>query len=827
MNMYDCLQAAIDAGQVSADLGKEAQKKYTDRVTEHERRGLPKAVAERQAGDDIAETISKGIKAERHATAAQLRIMERNVERYSGDPLTSARQLRNDIQFVQSEWLALKQQVFSRLHEFLKNHKTSILGNTRKRALLKDVTRELHLEDSGNPHAKAIAEGILEQYEYLRQLGNSLGMDIGKLDDFGVPHTHNADKILRAGYDAWFTKIYDGKMIDWSRIINHKTGKPFVVKAGAQPFRADADEFLKPIFENISTKGWIKREPNMAMVGKSLPSSRADQRVLHFLNADKWMEYNDLFGVQNPFDAVVNHISGMSRDIAMMRTFGFNSKAGLEHAIQVIQKSQKTKALEGGASAVASANKINAVTQRARVDFSYVDGSANEVESKFMATIGSTIRTVLVPVQLGSAVFSTPVDWVTARSAAQAVGLNPNGATIQMMKQIGTGHAKDVARDLGFIMETWIDTMTGQAKAAADVWRPQLADRFASGVLRASGLNYLTDCSRVAMKVSFGNDLASYAAKSWDELHPNMRSFMESRRVGAADWDAMRDGRVIFTDRNGGKHINARHFMEHTSLPREQAEDIAIRWTGLVEEYAESGITTGTLAARTALVGGIKAGTPMGELARSGGMYRGVALSRLFIFLRRWNEMGGGPQNRYTMAIKYAALGTFAAGIGMQLRAVFLGRDPRPMDDPRFWAAAYLQGGGLGIFGDFFYSTENRAGGGLAETIAGPVVGLVSDVGTSVVSNVSRLTQGEDTSFGRDAANLFRRYNPAASFWPIRFAFERLVSDQIQLALDPEAESQMRKAEKKLKKEYSTQSWWAKGSLLPDRLPDLSNIFSE
>lgn len=167
---------------------------------------------------------------------------------------------------------------------------------------------------------------------------------------------------------------------------------------------------------------------------------------------------------------------------------------------------------------------------------------------------------------------------------------------------------------------------------------------------------------------------------------------------------------------------------------------------------------------------------------------------------------------------------TIMGALAVQLKEMVKGRDPRPMDDVKFWQAAAMQGGGIGIFGDFFSANTSRAGGGLAETLGGPVVGLAGDVGRAIISNAARVNEGKAPLIGRDIANLGRRYNPAATFWPTRVALDRMIWDQMQQLLDPESEEQMRKAEKKQRKEYGNQSWWRRGDPLPARGPDLGNI---
>lgn len=46
------------------------------------------------------------------------------------------------------------------------------------------------------------------------------------------------------------------------------------------------------------------------------------------------------------------------------------------------------------------------------------------------------------------------------------------------------------------------------------------------------------------------------------------------------------------------------------------------------------------------------------------------------------------------------------------------------MTDWKFWPAAFLQGGALGIYGDFMYGASNtRYGSGPVEVLAGPTIG--------------------------------------------------------------------------------------------------------
>jgi hypothetical protein len=170
---------------------------------------------------------------------------------------------------------------------------------------------------------------------------------------------------------------------------------------------------------------------------------------------------------------------------------------------------------------------------------------------------------------------------------------------------------------------------------------------------------------------------------------------------------------------------------------------------------------------------------------------------------------------------------TLMGALAMQLKEMAKGRDPRPMTDAEFWGAAMLQGGGLGLFGDFMFSNLNRYDRGLAETIAGPVVGLAGDIKNLTIGNVIEAVNGDDTNVASEFINFAARYTPGSSLWYVRLAMERMVIDQAKMWVDPKARQKMRRLETNYKKNYGQKYWWRPGKTSPSRAPDLSNILEQ
>lgn len=810
-NMNDCLQTAIDAGEIDPRRGKDGQAAYAELV-ERYRASMPLHAAQAAAAEDLKVAVKRMANSRAHSVIEQLKTAQRNNAIYGAADATPDLLVRN-LERTRFERDAIMKQTHGDIASFLQENARDIKGTPRNAALLGDVTRELHGEKTGNAHAAQMAQAIQKAQTRLRTLFNAHGGDIGELADFGMPHAHDVTKLRKAGFQAWRDRVFDS--IDWNRIIDTSTGKPFAL--AGRPNTAAANRFLQDVYDGITTRGWNKRDASFAPGGKALYNQRADARVLHFKDADSWMRYNEQFGSANPFDSIVSHLDGMARDIALMRNFGPNPQAGVDHALQVLEKNANL-VLDDRMAA-----RISAKGRLAKAMLGHLDGSANTPANHAWAAFFAGTRQLLTSAQLGSATLSAVTDFATVRMAAKAVGMNPGNTISRAVKLVASSASRQEAAAMGYVADTLADAGSASARYLGDVWSPEITERFSNFVMKASGLAHWTDMNRIAFQMEFGAHLAQQVGKKFNTMDPHLQRALENGGITATDWAKIADPAALFTAPNGGKFIATKHWLENTSLPRAEAEGLAIRLQAVFEEQMEMAIPSVSLEGRAKFIGDSAPGTVGGELLRSSAMYKNYAISLTLNQYRRIVAL----ETKTARAIYAAQLVggmTIMGALAVQLKEITKGRDPRPMDDRGFWLAAVAQGGGIGIFGDFFKSETSRAGGGLAETLAGPVVGLAGDVTRAVASNVSRVVDGKDTFVGRDIANLARRYTPGTSLWYARTALDRLAWDNLQRFLDPEAEAQFKRAEKRQAREYGNQSWWARGQSLPNRTPDLSNM---
>ena len=827
-SIYDCIQRAVDAKELNPIQGRAAQNQFNQLVDRYEKI-MPVAQAQAKAAEDLKEATRRAARSRFHAVVNQLQAMRRLKHSVETAPDPAAA-LRNLLEWsegsgfsgesVRSLTEAYTQSINAGLNDVLRSTGRNLVGNSRDPVLLEKLIAELHGDQTGNQAAKALADAVRYQQRRMRQAFNSFGGDVGELADYGVPHAHSADEIRRAGFDAWADEIE--QRLDWSKITDASTGKPFAAHPGVRPSRTDTARMLQDVYDGITTHGWDDRAPAMSVGGKALYNQRAEHRALHFKSGADWIDYNKRFGAADPFSAMLNGLHGLARDVAMMRVLGPNPRGGLEFAIQT---AQKRASVAGDAELEA---RVSGQSSLARTMFDHMTGATSVPEHIGMAQFFGGIRGGLASIQLGSAVLSSFSDPVTIAVAARIVGMNPANIATRTVKLMASEATRETAARMGYVAQTLAEAGSGSARYFGGLLGTGLGERLSGFTLRASGLNFVTDMRRIAFQTEFAGFLADHASRDFADLPDQLRAMFEGRGIAAADWDRLRDPAVRFVSPDGADFIAPTWWLEHqTAMPRAEAEGLSMRLQMMINEQLEFAVPTTSIEGRARIIGGTKPGTVSGEFLRSVGGYKNFSLSLMLNQYRRFMARPT-PMSKATYAASMSVPLLLAGAFAIQLKELSKGNDPRPMTDGKFWLAALLQGGGLGIFGDFFAAEQSRAGGGLGETLAGPVVGFLGDIVGPFSSNITAAVAGKDTHWGRDLSSLVRYNTPVgSSLWYARAGYDRLVADTLQSFLDPDAEAQWRRQAAQREREYGTRSWWDRGAAVPSRGPDLGNVLRE
>ena len=694
-----------------------------------------------------------------------------------------------------------------KMDKFLATFRRNLVGQTRNKAQLGNMIKEVFGENTGDASARELSLAWKEASEYLRQRFNAAGGAIPKRSDWGLPQQHSTVKVREASFDEW--REFISTRLDLDKMKDMETGLHF------SPEKLEL--VLRDVYETISTDGMSKVKPGGRPAGgKSLANRNADHRFLVFKNANSWMEYQDKFGNDNPFDVMMGHISNMSRDIAFMERLGPNPMATKNFIKQTLAKSASGN--DAAESASRSASK--------KVDelYNILQGTHNTPVNRFWATTMSGIRQTLQSAQLGAAAISAITDVNFNRIARRMNGLPQVQTLNQYLKLLSPLNAEEKGRlaiRLGLTAEGWSTLAAAQMRYTGDISGPEVTRRVADFVMRASLLSPMTQAGRWAFGMEFLGTLADNAGKSFDELDPMFRKAMERYNINGDRWDIIRQTELY--DYKGAKFLRAEDIEFRTDIDPQLAREMATDVMRMVETETNFAVPSTSIRGRAALTGDVPPGTVAGEMVRSFAMYKNFGVTLVNTHLMRGATTPGAKgKGRYYADLLIST--TLMGALAIQLKEMSKGRDPRSMDDPEFWGAAFMQGGGLGIYGDFLFSDVNRFDRGMAETIAGPVVGFGNDVRKLTIGNIIEAAQGEDTKAATEMISFAQRYTPGASLWYMRLGLERMMFDQAKLWADPDAKKKIRRIKRKYARDYGQEYWWEPGEMAPERGPDIENI---
>ncbi len=824
MSFRNCMNGKIRAGLADKDRGKEVLDLFDEIEAEARTRMGPEEAA-RFAGDEAMRQIKFQAADKKRLMALSAAVhgrIEKDIKLYrdgSGQenlPRAAEALLDGDDWAPYGNVAVRRREVLGAAHSMMDNvlatFRRRLSGQVREPARLNNMVRELYGENSGDGAARELSQAWTEAAEYLRQRFNRSGGKIPRREDWGLPQMHDTIKVRKASFDDWRASL----VLDRARMIDEATGQPIT--------RERLEIALRDVYETIATDGGNKLTPSGRAVGRSLANKRLDHRFLVFKSADDWLAYNEQFGMAEPFSAMMGHLDSMSRDISLMEIMGPNpnaTKVWLEQSLTKDAKLRQAKDPDGG-----HINRANKSINRINAMYRQVTGeTSSPVDSKLSNVLVGT-RQFLVSAQLGAAFLSALSDLSFQRQAAKYSGIPQTKVLGQLLKQFSPGRMEDkkLAVRLGLIAENWSQRALAQSRYTGDAAFGEIGGRLSDFVMRASLLSPWTQAGRHAFGMEFLGMMADRAGDSFDVLPDVVQKTFRNYGIGAGAWDKIRTTELL--DQNGATFFDPARLRVREDLFAGEGDRLATQVMEMVLSETEFAVPSTSLRGRVALTGDTQPGTIGGEIMRSFAMYKSFAATIFFTHIRRGVQMDGlGKKGVYFGELMIAT--TLMGALALQAKQVTQGKDPRPMTDAAFWGAATIQGGGLGIFGDFLYSSENRFGGGAASTISGPVSGVGQDILALTFGNISELVQGEDPKLGRDVVNFAKRYTPGGSLWYSRLAYERMVLDQLQEKVDPKAGRAFRAKEKKMKREFGQKYWWAPGEPLPDRAPDVENVLEE
>lgn len=661
--------------------------------------------------------------------------------------------------------------------EALAKFRSRMFGIEQDEEELAKFLKAIYREDVDDPQIKAMADAWHETAEQMRVLFNARGGSISKNERWLMPQRHDQASIKKAGVETWKETIRD--LLDRQYMVD-EAGRPL----SDEQF----EEALNAVYETISTGGLNKAKGlTVPRLGKKLSRKGGEKRFLYFKDADSWMKYQNRFGRGNVFDALTDYINMMSNDIAVMETLGPSPRNTFDF---LLNKAKLEEDLTGPQEAF-----NNAV-------FKVAAGQINAGELTGLADGLEATRNVLTSVTLGGAFISALSDAGFVAMTAKMNNIAPLKVIRQQLSLMRPDNEAD--RIFGTRLGLTAENAARQTAANryADTYGTGKAAKLAEGVMRASGLEAWTNAARKAFGMEFSALLADNFQKSFSDLDAGLLDSFGRYGITEQDWNVFRKQPPLML--RGAPYAD-------------MTQDGGVKFHQMVLSETDFAVPTPDARVRAVTTMGTSRATGTGMGIRSIMQLKSFPITILMGHgVRGWYQDTNGKKAQYYGGLM--AITTILGGITLQAKDLAAGREPRPIFDaegsPRkFIQAAMLQGGGMGIFGDFIFSDQNRYGSGPLATAFGPTGQLVDRATKLTVGNVQQALAGEETHIFSETIDFAERYTP--DIWQIQTA-KNAMFDQLELMADPDAQRKYNRIMRNRMRDYDQGYWWEPGEPLPE-----------
>ncbi|HHG8619913.1 TPA: hypothetical protein ACPYUE_005126 [Enterobacter hormaechei subsp. xiangfangensis] len=671
-------------------------------------------------------------------------------------------------------------------------------------ASVRDLVYEMRGQDTGNVRAKKGAKAWADVTELLRRRFNDAGGDIGYLENWGVPQHHSMDKVGRVSRDKWV-----------SDVIGKLDRKYYIRGDGQLMSDAELTTFLGEAYNTIATGGLNKLSDS----GMRLSGARANRgnasRQIHFKDADSYMEYQRDYGDRSLWEVMVGHLESISKDIALVETYGPNPDHVFRSILDEVTAEQATANPQ-------RTGRVKRLANSTENLYNFISGKTQPIANPHIARWSDNMRNWMVASRLGSALLASFSDLGTMYLSAKVANLPMNKLFMNQIEAMNPANRTELARArrAGLAMESLLGSVN---RWAMDNMGPSISRWAATAVMRASGLTAWTDAHKRAYGVTMMGSLGEVVSRTPDlrSLDDNDFRILKSKGITDQDFSVWKLAQQEDWGNGNTTMLTPESIMripdaalQHIGPPERVRFEAMRRLLGAVSEEVDMAVITPGAREQVLTGGGLQRGTWKGELTRSVFLFKSFPIS---VVMRHWTRAMGMPSagGRAAYIATFLASTTILGALSQQLNDLASGRNARDMtgkDAGKFWLGALLKGGGLGLYGDFLLSDHTRYGGGALASMLGPVAGLVDDVvklGQGIPLNA---VEGKPEQTGGDLVKLGKGLIPGANLWYAKAALDHMIFNQMQEYFSP---GYLRKVEQRSKKNFNQTYWWRPQDVTP------------
>lgn len=664
----------------------------------------------------------------------------------------------------------------------------------------RDIAVELYLHNggknaqpTGKKNAKEIARIIAKNMEEARLAANKYGGDIRKLEGYIAEQTHDLYKIRAVSEDQWISDTY-------GRLDVVRTFKDIPIK--------DHMRIMKFLYKTLAT-GEQYKIPTSDPVLKNfertfnIGDQVSKSRYLHFKDPDAWFEYNKMYGYGNLRETIDSQIRGLADAAGLMEVMGPNPREVFDRVRQKLGFEADTK----------TASRLTSNKKNFENILAEMDGTTRIPGNPTLAKWGAITRGLQGMAKLGGSVISGLSDIPISASELRYQGRGflsaYNEAIIGSYNSIPKQFRKELIYQLGIYSDGMSYDLGSRYSGREDVrgW-----------ISRAQGLYFKlnllqpwTDRMRGNMGLAMSGRLGYISDQPWSKIEPELRRTLGLYNITEKDWPALTKA-VEIHEGSGKKFLTptAVENLPDDVLSAEARNDLAKRLRAYFVDRTEIAVVNPDARTNALLRQGTRVGTVEGELLRMITQFKAFPTAVMQKVLAR-DVYSKGHRSMFEAMKSGSAMAGIAETLvmttvfgylSMTAKDILAGKKPRDPLSGTTMTAAMLQGGALGIYGDFILGTENRFGLSPIETVAGPVIGTASDA----ISLLQKIRDGDDAS--ANALRLIKNNTPFANIFYTRMALDYLFFYRLQEYINP---GYLDRMERRVEKE-NAQEWFMRPS---------------
>ena len=684
-----------------------------------------------------------------------------------------------------------------------------------------------------NPKILKLAE-IMEKYsEMIRQKLNDRGANIEKMWGYIVKQSHDPFRVRNAA-DSLGLKLADIKLdenikdTDTNYQKNYTAWKNYVMQKLDQDRTFantdDIENFLQEVFNTLVGNKYLVADGASNVFGarsvNNITKNSKIKRILHFKTANDWFDYNEKFGVGNLKESFFSGIQTAGRNIGMIDALGAKPKENFEKIRFAVQRRLVAEGKGGQSANIAKAGQFDKYMK-------VVDGSIYTVADFGVARYSAIARSIASMAKLGGATISAAADIGIYGSEMRFQGRSFLGGMAEalgsLMRIKNTKQKKDIAQMLGFIVDNTIYDMSA---------RYQVGDHLSKGWTNAqrtffkyNALAWWTNTLKEGSMLGMANYFAKQKNIKFKDLNPQLKELFTMYNIDSTKWDIIRKIAMEKAD-DGTEFINIgmldkisdtdmKKILNVDSLTQRQLtiakEKFKSSVSGMLLDRSIYAVIEPDARLKGDMTQGLLSGTAPGEAIRFLGQFKAFPLAILNKVLGREMSYFKGPNvtkaDYGRGAVGMVALMTtslFMGYLSMTIKDILKGRGPRDPQNFKTVLAAFLQGGGLGIYGDVLFK-EVRDSGGIAASIAGPTFLTAFDL----LAGISWGIRGEGGNAAKAAFRTIQSNIPFLNIFYIKSAYDYLIGHQLMETMNPGV---LKRVEKRMKRDYNQEYLFTKPS---------------